>query len=191
MPTPPTGPHKSFGFKTEREVLDYVSNPANGIEFIRVIFPDILGRQMYFSFPSSELEKACSEGTGFDGSSLQGFVRIEESDLVIKPEARSLRVLPWEYKGFAEDMRWREAVMFGDILTPEGEVFPGDSRAVLKRTLARAKKEFGFDDFNVGPELQVFLFSSERETHFSDEGGDFFRGRQGEIRNEGQQLLNT
>ena len=189
MPTPPTGPHKSFGFKTEREVLDYVSNPANGIEFIRVIFPDILGRQMDFSFPSSELEKAFSEGKGFDGSSIQGFVRIEESDLVIKPEARSLRVLPWEYKGFAEDMRWREAVMFGDILTPEGEVFPGDSRAVLKRTLARAKKEFGFDDFKVGPELEFFLFSSDRDTHFSDEGGYFFSGRHGEIRKEIQLLL--
>jgi len=189
MPTPPTGPHKSFGFKTEREVLDYVSNPANGIEFIRVIFPDILGRQMDFSFPSSELEKAFSEGKGFDGSSIQGFVRIEESDLVIKPEARSLRVLPWEYKGFAEDMRWREAVMFGDILTPEGEVFPGDSRAVLKRTLARAKKEFGFDDFKVGPELEFFLFSSDRDTNFSDEGGYFFSGRHGEIRKEIQLLL--
>jgi glutamine synthetase len=189
MPTPPTGPHKSFGFKTEREVLDYVSNPANGIEFIRVIFPDILGRQMDFSFPSSELEKAFSEGKGFDGSSIQGFVRIEESDLVIKPEARSLRVLPWEYKGFAEDMRWREAVMFGDILTPEGDVFPGDSRAVLKRTLARAKKEFGFDDFKVGPELEFFLFSSDRDTHFSDEGGYFFSGRHGEIRKEIQLLL--
>jgi len=189
MPTPPTGPHKSFGFKTEREVLDYVSNPANGIEFIRVIFPDILGRQMDFSFPSSELEKAFSEGKGFDGSSIQGFVRIEESDLVIKPEARSLRVLPWEYKGFAEDMRWREAVMFGDILTPEGDVFPGDSRAVLKRTLARAKKEFGFDDFKVGPELEFFLFSSDRDTNFSDEGGYFFSGRHGEIRKEIQLLL--
>src|SRR4030067_3160131 len=114
MPTPPTGPHKSFGFKTEREVLDYVSNPANGIEFIRVIFPDILGRQMDFSFPSSELEKAFSEGKGFDGSSIQGFVRIRERYLVIKPEARSLRVLPWAYKGLAEDMRSRGGRMFGD-----------------------------------------------------------------------------
>jgi glutamine synthetase len=189
MPNFPSEPHKPFGFKTEKEVLNYISSPANGIEFIRVIFPDILGRQMDFSFPSSELEKAFVEGKGFDGSSIQGFVRIEESDLVIKPEARTFRVLPWEYKGFAEDVRWREAVIFGDILTPEGDVFAGDTRAILKRTLARAKKEFGFDDFKVGPELEFFLFSSDRDTRFSDEGGYFFSGRNGEIRKEIQLLL--
>jgi len=189
MPNSPAGPHQPFGFKTEKEVLNYVSNPANEIEFIRVIFPDILGRQMDFSFPSGELEKAFLEGKGFDGSSIQGFVRIEESDLVIKPEARTFRVLPWEYRGFAEDVRWREGVMFGDILTPEGDIFPGDTRAVLKQTLARAKKEFGFDDFKVGPELEFFLFSSDRDTHFSDEGGYFFSGRHGEIRKEIQLLL--
>jgi glutamine synthetase len=189
MPISPTGPHLPYGFKTEKEVLDYVSNPANGIEFIRVIFPDILGRQMDFSFPSEELGKAFSDGKGFDGSSIQGFVRIEESDLVIKPEARSFRVLPWEYTGFAEGVRWREAVMFGDILTPEGTAFAGDTRAILKRTLARAKKEFGFDDFKVGPELEFFLFPSDRDTHFSDEGGYFFSGRHGEIRKEIQLLL--
>jgi glutamine synthetase len=189
MPNSPTGPHKPFGFKTEKEVLNYISNPANGIEFIRVIFPDILGRQMDFSFPSAELERAFFEGKGFDGSSIQGFVRIEESDLVIKPEARSFRILPWEYRGFAEDMRWREGVMFGDILTPEGDAFAGDTRAVLKRTLARARKEFGFDDFKVGPELEFFLFPSDRDTHFSDEGGYFFSGRHGEIRKEIQLLL--
>ncbi len=189
MRNSPTGPRQPFGFKTEKEVLNYVTHPGNGIEFIRVIFPDVLGRQMDFSFPSGELEKAFHEGKGFDGSSIQGFVRIEESDLVIKPEARTFRVLPWEYRGFAEDMRWREGVMFGDILTPEGDIFPGDTRAVLKQTLARAKKEFGFDDFKVGPELEFFLFPSERDTRFSDEGGYFFSGRHGEIRKEIQLRL--
>jgi len=189
MPNAPVRPHKPFGFRTEREVLNYVAHPGNGIEFIRVIFPDVLGRQMDFSFPSGELDKAFHEGKGFDGSSIQGFVRIEESDLVIKPEARTFRVLPWEYRGFSEDMRWREGIMFGDILTPEGDIFPGDTRAVLKQTLARAKKEFGFDDFKVGPELEFFLFPSDRDTRFSDEGGYFFSGRHGEIRKEIQLLL--
>ena len=189
MPHPSAGIHPPFGFKTQREVLDYVSNPANGIEFIRVVFPDILGRQMDFAFPTKELEKAFLEGKGFDGSSIQGFVRIEESDLVIKPEARSFRVLPWEYKGFAEGVRWREGVMFGDILTPEGHPFAGDARGVLKQTLARAKKEFGFDDFKVGPELEFFLFLSDQDTRVSDEGGYFFSGRHGEIRKEIQLLL--
>ena len=189
MPNAPAKPHKPFGFKTEKEVLSYVTHPENGIEFIRVIFPDVLGRQMDFSFPSGELEKAFHEGKGFDGSSIQGFVRIEESDLVVKPEARTFRVLPWEYRGFSEDVRWREGIMFGDILTPEGDIFPGDTRAVLKQTLARAKKEFGFDDFKVGPELEFFLFPSDRDTRFSDEGGYFFSGRHGEIRKEIQLLL--
>ena len=77
---------KSFGCKTEKEVLDIVLDPCNGIEFVRVMFPDILGRPMDFAFPSSELGKAFQEGKGFDGSSVEGFVRIEESDLVIKPD---------------------------------------------------------------------------------------------------------
>jgi glutamine synthetase len=189
MPQPSSAPHRPYGFKTEREVLDYVADPANGIEFIRVVFPDVLGRHMEFSFPGEELARAFAEGKGFDGSSIEGFVRIEESDLIIRPEAGSFRVLPWEYKGFAEGVRWREAVMFGDILTPEGAVFPGDTRAILKQTLARAKKEFGFDDFKVGPELEFFLFPSDRDTRFSDEGGYFFSGRHGEIRKEVQLLL--
>jgi glutamine synthetase len=180
---------KDFGFKTEREVLEYVTNPAHKIEFIRVMFPDILGRPMDFSFPSEELEKAFHDGKGFDGSSVQGFVRIEESDLVIKPDARTFRVLPWEYKGFDDDIRWREGIMFGDIRTPEGEPYEGDTRYILKKALARAKKEFGFDDFKVGPELEFFIFPSAKDTHFSDEGGYFFSGKHGEIRKEIQLLL--
>ena len=111
---------QEFRVPNEEEVLKTVLNPTRKIEFIRIIFPDILGRPMDFSFPSAELEKAFAEGKGFDGSSVEGFVRIEESDLNIKPDPRTCRILPWEYKGFAEDTSWREAVMFGDILTPDG-----------------------------------------------------------------------
>ena len=116
---------KAFGCTTEREVLDIILAPENGIEFVRVMFPDILGRPMDFSFPSSELSKAFKEGKGFDGSSVEGFVRIEESDLVIKPDPKTFRLLPWEYKGFDGQVRWREAIMFGDILTPDGEALRG------------------------------------------------------------------
>lgn len=183
------GRHAPYGFKTQKEVLDYVLNPANRIEFIRLHFPDILGRPMDFSIPSEELEKAFREGKGFDGSSVQGFVRIEESDLVIKPEARTFRVLPWEYKGFSESVAWREAIMFGDIMTPEGEHYEGDTRYILKRALNRARKEFGFDDFKVGPELEFFLFPSDADVSLSDHGGYFFSGRYGGIRKEVQLLL--
>ncbi len=189
MADPTKGSDKTYGFRTEKEVLDYVMNPVNKIEFVRVHFPDILGRPMDFSFPSAELEKAFREGKGFDGSSIEGFVRIEESDLVIKPEARTFRVLPWEYVGFREEIRWREAIMFGDILTPEGEHYEGDTRYILKKTLARARQEFGFDDFKVGPELEFFIFPSDNDTSFSDKGGYFFSGKHGGIRKEIQLLL--
>ena len=181
--------HKNFGFTSEEEVLKAVLDPARKIEFVRVIFPDILGRPMDFSFPSAELEKAFRDGKGFDGSSVEGFVRIEESDLNIKPDPTTFRVLPWEYRGFAEETSWREAVMFGDIFTPEKTHYEGDSRYRLKQVLLRASKDFGFDDFKVGPELEFFLFANDHEPVPLDSGGYFFSGRHGEVRKEIQILL--
>jgi len=180
---------KAFGTRDEKDVLAVVRDPENDVQFIRLIFPDILGRPMDFTIPSSELAAAFQEGKGFDGSSIAGFVRIEESDLVIKPDPKSFRVLPWDYQGFAEGVRWREAVMFGDILTPDGAVYDGDSRAILKRVLGRTKKELGVDDFKCGPELEFFIFPSSEEPALTDVGGYFFSGRYGEIRKEIQLLL--
>ena len=180
---------KAFGFATEQEVLDTVLDPSRGIEFIRVMFPDILGRQMDFAFPCSELEKAFQEGKGIDGSSIEGFVRIEESDLVIKPDPRTFRLLPWEYRGFDDHVRWREAVMFGDIMTPEGKPYEGDTRGILKRALKKAKDDFAIDAFKCGPELEFFIFPSAHEAALTDEGGYFFSGRHGEIRKEIQLLM--
>jgi len=180
---------KNFGFSSEEEVLKVVLDPARKVEFVRIIFPDILGRPMDFSFPSAELENAFRDGKGFDGSSVEGFVRIEESDLTVKPDPATFRVLPWDYKGFSEETSWREAVMFGDILTPDKTHYQGDSRHRLKQVLARAKDDFGFDDFKVGPELEFFLFANDREPVPLDAGGYFFAGRHGEIRKEVQILL--
>ncbi len=180
---------KTFGFRSEEEVLRAVSDPATRIEFIRVVFPDILGRQMDFSFPTSELERAFGEGKGFDGSSVEGFVRIEESDLVIKPDPSTFRVLPWVYRGFDQETSWREAVMFGDIVTPEGAPYEGDTRGVLKRSLDICRKQFGFDDMKCGPELEFFIFPNDSHPAFTDVGGYFFSGRHGEVRKEIQLLL--
>lgn len=180
---------KNFGFAHEDEVLATVLDPSRNIQFIRVIFPDILGRPMDFTFPSSELERAFRDGKGFDGSSVEGFVRIEESDLTIKPEAATFRVLPWEYRGFAPETTWREGIMFGDIMTPEGSHYVGDTRYRLKQGMAKLKDAFGFDDFKVGPELEFFLFANHRDAVPLDEGGYFFGGRHGEIRKEIQLLL--
>jgi glutamine synthetase len=180
---------KDYGFRDEKDVLTTILDPANRIEFVRVMFPDILGRPMDFSFPSSELSRAFKEGKGFDGSSVEGFVRIEESDLVIKPDPKTFRILPWEYRGFDEGTRWREGVLFGDILTPEGGPYEGDSRRILKKALERGRSEFGIDDMKCGPELEFFIFPSNKEAAFTDEGGYFFSGRHGEIRKEIQLLL--
>lgn len=189
MTTVDTEEFKRFGFKNEEEVLRTVQNPAHRIEFIRVIFPDIMGRQMDFTIPSDELETTFREGKGFDGSSVEGFLRIEESDLIIRPDASSFRIFPWEYSGFHSGMRWREGVMFGDIQTPEGRAYEGDSRGVLKRLLASAEDEFGIDDFMVGPELEFFLFPDKKTAAPLDEGGYFCGGLHGEIRKEIQLLL--
>lgn len=180
---------KRFGYKDEEEVLRTVLDPANNIEFIRITFSDILGRCMDFTIPVDELEKTFADGKGFDGSSVEGFLRIEESDLVIKPDASTLRVLPWEYQGFDERFKWREAVMTGDILSPEGMPYEGDSRYVLKKTLAKAKKELNIDDYKVGPELEFFIFPDKKTSTPMDEGGYFFGGAHGEIRKEIQLLL--
>jgi glutamine synthetase len=180
---------KAFGTRDEKDVLAVVKDPASDVQFIRLIFPDILGRPMDFTIPAGELAAAFKEGKGFDGSSIAGFVRIEESDLVIKPDPKTFRVLPWTYEGFAPGIHWREAVMFGDILTPDGDVYPGDSRAALKRVLGRARKDLGIDDFKCGPELEFFIFPSSEAPTLTDAGGYFFSGRHGEIRKEIQLLL--
>lgn len=183
-------PKRTFGLRDEQDVLALVKEPAFNIKFIRLVFPDILGRPMDFTIPCSELPKAFAEGKGFDGSSVAGFVRIEESDLVIKPDPKTFRLLPWEYRGFEDSLRWREAQMFGDILTPDGRSYEGDCRAILKKTLDLARQSYGFDDFKCGPEYEFFIFPSDQEPVLSDRGGYFFSGRHGEIRKEIQLLLN-
>ena len=180
---------KTFGTRDEKDVLEAIRQNGDGVQFIRLIFPDILGRQMDLTIPASELAAAFKEGKGFDGSSVAGFVRIEESDLVIKPDPKTYRVLPWTYQGFAEGVRWREAVMFGDILTPDGSVYAGDSRAALKRVLGRVRKETGVNGLKCGPELEFFIFPSSAAPEMTDAGGYFFSGRHGEVRKEIQLLL--
>jgi glutamine synthetase len=180
---------KAFGTRDKKDVLAVTNDPASDVRFIRLIFSDILGRQMDFTIPASELAAAFKEGKGFDGSSVAGFVRIEESDLVIKPDPKTFRILPWTYAGFADGVRWREAIMFGDILQPDGTVYEGDSRAALKRVLGRARKEMGIDDFKCGPELEFFIFPSSEVPALTDMGGYFFSGQYGEIRKEIQLLL--
>jgi glutamine synthetase len=136
------------------------------VRFIRLWFTDVLGRLKSFSINASELEHAFRDGMGFDGSSITGFNAVEESDMVALPDPSTFAVLPWrpEEQGVAR--------VFCDVLTPEREPYEGDPRHILRRALARAD-EMGFQTFNVGPELEYFLFRDSRSTEVLDEGGYF------------------
>jgi glutamine synthetase len=145
------------------EVLKIVKDKK--VKFIKIWFVDILGQLKSFSITDRELEGAFSEGMGFDGSSVEGFARIFESDLVAVPDASTFRILPWRPQ---EDSVAR---MFCDILNPDQTPYEGDTRYVLKRNLAEAKK-LGYNFF-VGPELEYFYFKSEKSPEIIDQGGYF------------------
>jgi len=174
---------RNFNFKTENEVLSFLKSEKE-VKFIRIIFPDVLGREMSFTIPSEEMKSAFEMGKGFDGSSVEGFARIEESDLIIVPDPKTFRILPWDYQ--VDGLSWKEAIIFGDIFTPKGEHFEGDSRYILKKTLEKTKK---FGNLFVGPELEFFIFESEDEPILMDQGGYFYGGKWGEIRKASQLYL--
>ncbi len=135
------------------------------ISFIQIWFSDILGVLKSFSIRPSELEEAMIEGMGFDGSSIEGFSRIEESDMIAKPDPTTFQILPWrpDEKPVAR--------MFCDILLPDGSPYPGDPRYAYKRMLAKAAEK-GFT-YYVGPELEYFYFRDNTCTEILDEGGYF------------------
>ena len=149
--------------KTRADVLRIVKQEK--VRIIRLWFTDILGRLKGFALPISELPHALDEGMGFDGSSIEGFVRIYESDLVAMPDIGTFRLLPWSI----DDQK--TAGMFCDVLTPNGKPFPGDPRYILKRNLEKARK-LGYT-FNIGPELEFFYFRSPEKPEFLDQGGYF------------------
>jgi glutamine synthetase len=128
----------------------------DGVEFIRLWFTDILGQLKSFSIGREELEGALADGMGFDGSSITGFNRIEESDMIAMPDPDTYTVLPWRLDGEKGNV----ARMFCDVLKPGGEPYEGDPRFVMRRALARAA-DLGFDTFNLGPELEYFYFASD------------------------------
>ncbi|MCL0065173.1 glutamine synthetase family protein [Dehalococcoidia bacterium] len=153
--------------KTKEKSKEYVLRTAkeHDVKFIRLWFTDILGFLKSFAITVEELEAALEDGMGFDGSSIQGFARIDESDMVALPDPDTFQLLPWRPTEHAV------ARMFCDILKPGGEPFEGDPRYVLKRNLKRAA-DMGYT-FYVGPELEYFYFRDSRGTEPLDEGGYF------------------
>jgi len=161
---------------------EYVLKTAKeqNVKFVELWFTDIVGMLKSFAIPFSELERALEEGFGFDGSSVQGFARIDESDMVAMPDVDTFQLLPWRPNADTAIAR-----IICDIYTPEGKPFSGDPRGVLKRNLKRAA-DMGFT-YYVGPELEYFYFKDEKGTVMLDEGGYFdmtLRDAATELRNE-------
>ncbi|MDI3485610.1 MAG: glutamine synthetase [Methanolobus sp.] len=123
---------------------------TNNVKFIRLQFTDIQGVVKDVEIPVTQIEKALTTGISFDGSSIEGFVRIDESDMVLKPDIKTFAILPWSKdKGGV-------ARIICDIEMPDGSQFKADPRYVLKKVMKEAEK-MGFS-LNVGPELEFFLF---------------------------------
>jgi glutamine synthetase len=136
------------------------------VQFVLLWFTDIEGHLKSFAITPNEAEGALDDGMGFDGSSITGFNAIEESDMVAIPDPETFQLMPWKAG------ETKVARMICDIVTPDGNPYEGDPRYVLRRALERMQS-MGFDTFNVGPELEYFLFRGDDSTETLDEGGYF------------------
>ena len=139
------------------------------VEFIRLQFIDVLGIPKNVAVTSSQLEKVLTDGMMFDGSSIEGFARIEESDMYLKPDLDTFVIYPWR------PQTGKVARFICDVYTPAGEPFDGDPRGILKKQMEEAKK-LGYE-FNVGNECEFFLFQTDENgrptTKTNDEAGYF------------------
>ncbi|MPZ22137.1 MAG: glutamine synthetase [Dehalococcoidia bacterium] len=147
---------------------DFVMQSARDqkVKFVRLWFTDTLGTLKSVAKTMAELDDVLEEGAGFDGSSIEGFARIDESDMIAMPDPSTFQILPW--RSGAEHSVAR---MFCDIYRPDGSAFEGDPRFVLRRQLKRAA-DLGYT-FYVGPELEYFYFKSSEGTEPLDHGGYF------------------
>jgi len=153
--------------KDRAEAVEYVlkMTKEHDIKFVNLWFTDILGFLKSFSITIEELEHAMEDGMGFDGSSIEGYARIDESDMIALPDPDTFQLLPWRPR---EQSVGR---MFCDIYKPEGTPFEGDPRYILKQNLKRAA-DLGYT-FYVGPELEFFYFKNNKGTETLDSGGYF------------------
>lgn len=138
----------------------------HGVEVLRFFFTDVIGRLKGLNITSTELDRALDEGVQFDGSSIEGFVRIEESDLIAVPDLDTFRLFPFESGGV------KSAFFICDIYNPDGTPFESDPRRVLKRIMKKARG-MGFDSFYVGPELEYFYFPNDKTAVPPDSAGYF------------------
>ncbi len=143
------------------------------VKFIRMQFTDIFGQLKNVAITASQIEKAVDNQVMIDGSSIEGFVRINESDQYLWPDLDSFVIFPWR------PQHGKVARLICDIHNPDGSPFVGDPRGVLKRALEKARA-MGYDAFNIGPEAEFFLFQTDEEgkptTKTNDEAGYFDLG---------------
>jgi glutamine synthetase len=140
----------------------------NGVKYIRLWFTDILGYLKGMSITRSEIEAVLDHGQGFDGSSIEGFVRIEESDLMAIPDLDTFTIIPWDFNGE------RVALLICDVQSPDGTPYEGDSRYVLKKVLAEIARD-GYTAF-MGPEIEYFYFKDSSGPDILDRAGYFDYG---------------
>lgn len=154
---------------TKEEVLEDAS--IKGVKYVRLEFTDMLGAIKNVEIPVSRLAEALDNKVMFDGSSIEGFVRVNEADMYLYPDTNTWVILNWENTNYG-----RVARLICDVYTSKNKPFEGDSRYILKRNLAKMK-DYGVETFNVGLEPEFFLFklSSNMEStmEFNDRGGYF------------------
>ena len=148
---------------TKEEILQIVQEEE--IEFIRMQFVDIFGQLKNVSITASQIQKALNNQIMFDGSSIEGFTRIDESDQYLYPDLRSFAIFPWRLS------QGKVARLICDVYNTDGTPFIGDPRGVLRRVIQKSK-QMGFDTFNIGPELEFFLFETDEEGRATTRTGD-------------------
>jgi glutamine synthetase len=153
-----------LSLSSPEEVLKYVEE--YGISSIRMWFTDILGFLKSFSITPKELAGAFEEGMGFDGSSIEGYQRIQESDMIAVPIASTTQVLPFRSGGS------RSLRMFAEIRNPDGSPYASDPRRVLMRQLDRLD-DLGYSAMNIGPEPEFFYFKDSQNAEILDHAGYF------------------
>ena len=136
---------------TKEDIIRLVKD--GDVEFIRMQFTDIFGQLKNVAITASQVEKAVNNEIMIDGSSIEGFVRINESDQYLHPDLDTFAILPWR------PQHGKVARLICDVYNPDGTPFMGDPRGTLKRVLAKAA-DMGYS-FNVGPEMEFFLFQTD------------------------------
>ncbi len=153
---------------TKEDIMRFADE--ENVKYIRLQFTDLMGISKNIEIPISQLPKALDNKMMFDGSSIEGFVRIEESDMYLFPDLDTWVVFPWGTE-FGKVAR-----LICDVYMPDGKPFEGDPRYILKKVMKEAE-ELGFTDFNVGPEPEFFLFKidekGEPTLDLNDQGGYF------------------